>query len=138
MLIGWWTNALKSVPLRGSGVQLIGPRVPDSTMSSGARNLWLIGRRVRLCWRSSRTHQALRRGVRHRRADPRHPRHPEPAVLWTDAALGRLGRCLIYDRRSFGRSERPEPFVTSDLDDQVRDAAALLKAYQATPAVVID
>ncbi len=45
---------------------------------------------------------------------------------------------LIHDRRGFGRSERPEPFVTSDLDDQVRDGAALLEAYQATPAVVID
>jgi len=47
------------------------------------------------------------------------------------------GRCIIYDRRGFSRSERPEPFETVDLSDHVDDAAALLDALSATPAVVI-
>jgi esterase len=36
------------------------------------------------------------------------------AVLWRDAAteLAKRGRAIIYDRRGFSRSERPEPFVT--------------------------
>ena len=35
-------------------------------------------------------------------------------ALWSAAAaeLGRRGRAIVYDRRGFSRSERPEPFVT--------------------------
>lgn len=64
---------------------------------------------------------------------------PSSALLWTDAAkvLGERGRCIIYDRRGFFRSERPQPFETTDLIDQVADAAALLDALSATPAVLI-
>lgn len=64
---------------------------------------------------------------------------PGSALTWVDAAheLASLGGCIIYDRRGFGRSERPEPFETSDLDDHVADALALLEALSATPAVVI-
>jgi pimeloyl-ACP methyl ester carboxylesterase len=47
------------------------------------------------------------------------------------------GRCIIYDRSGFYRSERPEPFETVDLTDHVADAAALLDALSATPAVVM-
>jgi pimeloyl-ACP methyl ester carboxylesterase len=59
--------------------------------------------------------------------------------LWVDAAreLASCGRCIIYDRRGFFRSGRPEPFDTVDLSDHVDDAAALLDALSATPAVVI-
>ena len=64
---------------------------------------------------------------------------PSSAVLWVDAAkvLADLGRCIIYDRRGFSRSGRSDPFETVDLSDQVDDAAALLDALSATPAVVI-
>ena len=64
---------------------------------------------------------------------------PSSAVLWVDAArmLAGIGRCIIYDRRGFFRSGRPEPFATVDLSDQVDDAAALLDVLSATPAVVI-
>ncbi len=64
---------------------------------------------------------------------------PSSAVLWEESAtqLGSRGRCIIYDRRGFFRSERPESFETVDLSDHVDDAAALLDALSATPAVVI-
>lgn len=64
---------------------------------------------------------------------------PSSALLWVDAAhvLAGRGRCIIYDRRGFSRSERPEPFDTVDLDDHVDDAATLLDALSATPAVII-
>ncbi len=64
---------------------------------------------------------------------------PSSAVLWVDAArmLAGIGRCIIYDRRGFFRSARPEPFETVDMSDQVDDAAALLDVLSATPAVVI-
>lgn len=64
---------------------------------------------------------------------------PSSAVLWEEPAaeLARICRCIIYDRRGFHRSERPEPFTAVDLADQVDDAAALLEALSATPAVVV-
>jgi pimeloyl-ACP methyl ester carboxylesterase len=64
---------------------------------------------------------------------------PSSCVLWRDAAvrLAGLGRCITYDRRGFGRSARPEPFVATDLADQVDDAVGLLDALGATPAVVV-
>jgi esterase len=60
------------------------------------------------------------------------------SLLWRDAAaqLGERGRTIIYDRRGFSRSERPEPFVT-DVRLQADDAAALLDALGAAPAIVI-
>ncbi len=59
-------------------------------------------------------------------------------ALWRDpaAALATRGRAIVYDRRGFGASERPEPFVT-DVHLQADDAAALLDALGAAPAVVI-
>jgi pimeloyl-ACP methyl ester carboxylesterase len=64
---------------------------------------------------------------------------PSSAVLWEDAAreLAGVGRCVIYDRRGFHRSERPAPFDSVDLADHVDDAAALLDALSAKPAAVI-
>ena len=38
-----------------------------------------------------------------------------------------LGRTILYDRRGFSRSERPEPFVT-DVHQHADDAAALIDA----------
>lgn len=61
------------------------------------------------------------------------------AQLWTDAAakLARLGRAIAYDRRGYGRSERPEPLEPMSVARHADDAAALLEALKATPAVVI-
>jgi esterase len=60
------------------------------------------------------------------------------SVLWSDAAL-RLaahGRTIVYDRRGFSRSERPEPLLL-DVHRHADDAAALLDALDAAPAIVI-
>jgi pimeloyl-ACP methyl ester carboxylesterase len=59
-------------------------------------------------------------------------------ALWRDpaAVLGKHGRAIVYDRRGFGRSERPDPFVTN-VPLQADDAAELLEALDASPAVVI-
>jgi esterase len=61
------------------------------------------------------------------------------AMLWRRAAvdsLAELGRVIIYDRRGCTRSERPEPYETS-VSQQSDDAAALLEALDAHPAVLI-
>ena len=52
------------------------------------------------------------------------------------AELARHGRVVVYDRRGFGRSERPEQFVT-DVHEHTDDAAALIEALELVPAVVI-
>lgn len=64
---------------------------------------------------------------------------PSSAVLWADAAqeLALHGRCITYDRRGFHRSAPPVPFESMDLVEHVDDAAALLAALHAGPAVVI-
>ena len=59
--------------------------------------------------------------------------------MWADAveALARLGRVIVYDRRGCTRSERPEPYERTSVAGQADDAAALLDALAARPAVVI-
>jgi esterase len=61
------------------------------------------------------------------------------AQLWADAvqSLARVGHAIAYDRRGYGRSERPEPCDRTDVAEHADDAAALLDALEATPAVVI-
>ncbi|HEU0023801.1 MAG TPA: alpha/beta hydrolase [Thermoleophilaceae bacterium] len=61
------------------------------------------------------------------------------ALMWADsvADLARLGRVIAYDRRGCTRSERPEPYVRTSVAEQADDAAALLDALAAAPAVVI-
>lgn len=58
--------------------------------------------------------------------------------LWSGAAdaLARRGRTIVYDRRGFSRSERPEP-LELDVHLHADDAAALLDGLDATPAIVI-
>ena len=61
------------------------------------------------------------------------------AAVWRAAAieeLSKLGRVIVYDRRGCTRSERPEPYQTSVVE-HAEDAAALLEALDAVPAVVI-
>ena len=60
------------------------------------------------------------------------------AAVWADAAaeLANRGRTIIYDRRGCFRSERPEPYATN-VHEQADDAAALIDALAAAPAVVV-
>jgi pimeloyl-ACP methyl ester carboxylesterase len=64
---------------------------------------------------------------------------PSSALLWVDAAgeLASRGRCIIYDRRGFGRSHRVAADGSLRLIDHVDDATALLDVLSAIPAVVI-
>lgn len=61
------------------------------------------------------------------------------ALTWQDAVkeLAKHGRAIVYDRRGCFRSERPEPYETTDVSEHAEDAAALLDALSATPAVVM-
>jgi esterase len=63
----------------------------------------------------------------------------ESTVVWEKAAeeLAGLGRVITYDRRGYGRSQRPEPDLITHVHEHADDAAALLKALSATPAIVI-
>jgi pimeloyl-ACP methyl ester carboxylesterase len=60
------------------------------------------------------------------------------AAIWAPAAaeLASHGRTIVYDRRGFARSERPEPYVTN-VQQHTDDAAALIDALSAAPAIVI-
>jgi esterase len=60
------------------------------------------------------------------------------AAAWGDAAvaLATRGRTIVYDRRGCFRSERPEPYVTN-VHEHADDAAALIEALAAAPAIVI-
>lgn len=61
------------------------------------------------------------------------------ALMWADAVkeLSRLGRVIAYDRRGCTRSERPERYESTTVAEHSDDAAALLDALEAAPAVVI-
>jgi esterase len=60
------------------------------------------------------------------------------AVFWAEAApkLATRGRTILYDRRGSFRSERPEPYATN-VHEQADDAAALIDALDAAPAIVV-
>ncbi|MGH2742406.1 MAG: alpha/beta fold hydrolase [Thermoleophilaceae bacterium] len=61
------------------------------------------------------------------------------ALAWADAVdqLARIGRVIAYDRRGCSRSERPAPYERTSVADHSDDAAALLDALAAAPAVVV-
>ena len=61
------------------------------------------------------------------------------ALMWAAAVepLAGLGRVILYDRRGHTRSERPEPFLQTTREQEADDAAALLDALGAAPAVVM-
>jgi esterase len=61
------------------------------------------------------------------------------ADIWgpAKAELARQGRVIAYDRRGCTRSERPEPYAATSVSEQADDAAALLAALDAIPAVVV-
>jgi esterase len=61
------------------------------------------------------------------------------ALAWAEAVdkLARLGRVIAYDRRGCARSERPQPYQRTSVGEHADDAAALLDALVAAPAVVV-
>ena len=61
------------------------------------------------------------------------------ALMWADAVeeLARFGRVIAYDRRGCTRSDRPEPYERTSVAEEADDAAELLDALAAAPAVVI-
>ena len=54
----------------------------------------------------------------------------------TAAALAAEARVIVYDRRGYGESGAPEPYERTTIEEQAEDAAALLRALDALPAVV--
>ena len=60
-------------------------------------------------------------------------------LVWGDAVahLAGYGRVIVYDRRGCTRSERPTPYDATTVGEQADDAAMLLRALQAAPAVII-
>lgn len=58
------------------------------------------------------------------------------AQLVAALAAGAL-RAIAYDRRGYGASGAPEPYVATMVDEQAEDAAALLRALDAAPALLV-
>ena len=51
------------------------------------------------------------------------------------AAQGR--RVIAYDRRGYGASGAPEPYVATTVQEQTEDAVAVLRALDAAPALIV-
>jgi pimeloyl-ACP methyl ester carboxylesterase len=60
----------------------------------------------------------------------------EAMVPVAEAAATAGARAIAYDRRGYGRSGAPEPYEGTSVEEQAEDAAALLRAVDAAPAVV--
>lgn len=62
------------------------------------------------------------------------------AAAWTPA-LGELAasgsRAIAYDRRGYGASGAPQPYAATTVQEQSEDAAGLLTALGAAPAVLV-
>jgi pimeloyl-ACP methyl ester carboxylesterase len=57
--------------------------------------------------------------------------------LWRETVARLEGlRAITYDRRAYGDSEAPEPYGGTTVEEQSEDAAALLGALDAAPAVL--
>lgn len=62
------------------------------------------------------------------------------AAAWATAleSLAAAGaRAIAYDRRGYGSSGAPEPYTATTVQEQSQDAAALLEALGAAPAVLV-
>ncbi|HSD10645.1 MAG TPA: alpha/beta fold hydrolase [Candidatus Binatia bacterium] len=61
------------------------------------------------------------------------------AVFWEEAAerLSGLGRVIIYDRRGSNRSDRPDPYETTSVQEHADDALALMRSLDAAPAILV-
>ena len=60
------------------------------------------------------------------------------AADWAPVAerLAAGARVLAYDRRGYGASGAPEPYERTTVEEQAEDAAALLRALDAAPALL--
>ena len=58
--------------------------------------------------------------------------------LWDElvTALGDDVRTIAYDRRAYGMSEAPDPYVGTTVAEQAEDAAGVIEALEAAPAIV--
>lgn len=58
--------------------------------------------------------------------------------LWRETieTLGGSRRAIAYDRRAYGESGAPEPYGGTTVEEQAEDAAALMRALGAAPAVL--
>jgi pimeloyl-ACP methyl ester carboxylesterase len=52
-------------------------------------------------------------------------------------ALSSEARAIAYDRRGYGSSGAPDPYLGTTVEEQAEDAAALLRALDAHPALVV-
>lgn len=62
------------------------------------------------------------------------------AAAWAPALeeLAAAGaRAIAYDRRGYGASGAPEPYVATTIQEQAEDAAAVLVALDAAPAILV-
>jgi len=61
------------------------------------------------------------------------------AVFWEDAAerLSVFGRVVTYDRRACHRSELPDPYDVTSVQEHADDALALLRELGAAPAILV-
>ena len=62
------------------------------------------------------------------------------AQAWStrlDELAGAGARAIAYDRRGYGASGAPEPYVATTVQEQAQDAAALLERLDAAPAVLV-
>jgi len=53
------------------------------------------------------------------------------------AAFAGSSRVIAYDRRGYGESEAPQPYLATTVTEQSEDTAALLGALDATPALLV-
>ena len=53
------------------------------------------------------------------------------------APLTKHGRLITYERRGYGASEAPEPYLATTVTEQSEDAAALLAAIDAAPTLLV-
>jgi len=62
----------------------------------------------------------------------------DDGASWDDvvAALAARARVIAYDRRGYGGSDAPDPYERTTVQEQAEDAAALLRALSAIPALV--
>lgn len=47
------------------------------------------------------------------------------------------GRAIAYDRRGYGASEAPDPYVRTTVNEQAEDLADVVRGLEASPAVLV-
>ena len=56
---------------------------------------------------------------------------------WDARAASLAGRVIAYDRRGYGASGAPEPYVRTTIHEQAEDLVALVEALGAAPALLV-